>query len=32
MGYYWAVRAHHPIHRRGPPLHRGGGYLLGAVL
>ena len=32
MGYYWAVRAHHPTHRRGPPLHRGGGYLLGAVL
>src|SRR6186997_3155090 len=32
MGCYWAVRAHHPTHRRGPPLHRGGGYLLGAVL
>src|SRR5689334_4786754 len=32
MGCYWALRAHHSTHRRGPPLHRAGGYLLGAVL
>src|SRR4051812_21020179 len=32
MGRYWALRAHHSTHRRGPPLHRAGGYLLGVVL